>query len=117
MFDPFDFSKFPRYSNKFNKHHCLKPIHIFHKDENTVATHVTKFKEVLMAWDITEEDTIIQLFVMSLNVGGNQDMVAWYDGLPHGGVSSFQQLIEVFCNHWDPNVKKEILKIMGDEQV
>ena len=66
--------------------------------------------------DITDEDTIIQLFVMSLGMGGNDDMDAWYDGLSPGGISSSRQLIEVFCDQWDPSVKKEILNTMNDEQ-
>ena len=43
-------------------------------------------------------------------------MDAWYDELPPGGISFFQQLIEVFCDQWDPNAKKEILKTMEDGQ-
>ena len=89
MIDPFDFSNIPGYLNKFNQHRCLKSIPIFHKDEDTIVTHVTKFKEVLVTWDITKEDTIIQLFMMSLGLGGNEDMDAWYDGLPPGGICSF----------------------------
>ena len=116
MLDPFDFSNIPCYPNKFNQHRCLYYISTFHKDEDTFVTHVTKFKEVLVTWDITDEDMIIQLFVMSLGLGGNEDMDAWYDGLPPGGISSFRQLIEVFCDWWDPSIKKEILKTMNDEQ-
>ena len=63
-----------------------------------------------------EEDTIVQLFVMSLGLGGNEDMGSWYDGLPLGEICSFRQLIEVFYDQWDPSVKKEILKTMNDEQ-
>ena len=116
MLDPFNFSNILGYLNKFNQHCCLKSIPIFHKDEDTIVTHVTKFKEVLVTWDITDEDTIIQVFVMSLGLGGNEDMDAWYDGLPLEGISSFQHPIEVFCDQWDPRVKKEILKTMNDEQ-
>ena len=68
MLDLFDISNIPSYPNKFDQHHCLKSIPTFHKDEDTVATHVAKFKEVLMTWDIVDEDTIIQLFVMSLGL-------------------------------------------------
>ena len=45
-------------------------------------THVTKFKEFLVAWDITNEDTMMQLFVMSLVMGGSQDVDDWYEGIP-----------------------------------
>ena len=82
MLDLFDFSNIPGYRNKFNQHRCLKYIPIFHKGEDIVVTHVTNFKESLGTWDIMDEDTIIQLFMMSLGQGGNEDMDAWYDGLP-----------------------------------
>ena len=71
MLDPFDFSNILGYPNKFNQHRCLKSIPTFHKDEYIVATHVAKFKEVLMTWDIVDEYMIIQLFTMSLSMGGN----------------------------------------------
>ena len=64
MLDLFDFSNILGYPNKFKQRRCLKSIPTFHKDEDTVATHVTKLKVVLVTWDITDEDTIIQLFVM-----------------------------------------------------
>ena len=89
MFDPFDFSNIPRYPNEFNKHRCLKSISTFHKNEDIVATHATKFKEVLVAWDISDEDTMMQLFVISLGLGRNRNMDAWYDGLPPKGISSY----------------------------
>ena len=54
MLDPFDFSNIPGYPNKFKQHRCLKSIPTFHKDEDTFATHVTKFKEVLVTRDITD---------------------------------------------------------------
>ena len=69
MLDPFDFSNILGYPNKFNQHRCLKSIPTFHKDEDTFVTHVVKFKEVLMAWDIVDQDTIIQLIVVSLSLG------------------------------------------------
>ena len=59
---------------------------------------------------------MIQLFVMSLGLGGNRDIDAWYDGFPPKGISSYQQVIEAFCDQWDPNVKEEILNIMKDKQ-
>ena len=70
MLDPFDFSNILFYPRNFNQHHRNKSMMTFHKDEDTIATHVAKFKEVLMTWDIVDEDTIIQLFVMSLGLGG-----------------------------------------------
>ena len=94
----FDFSNILGYLNKFDNNCCFKYTPTFHKDKDIVATHVTKFKEVLVAWDITDEDTVIQLFVMSLGLGGNQDVDAWYDGLPPKGTSSYLQLIETFCD-------------------
>ena len=69
--DPFDVSNISIYPNKFDKHLCLKSILTFHKDEDIVARHITKFKEVLVAWDITNEDTIMELFVMSLGIRRN----------------------------------------------
>lgn len=63
-----------------------------------LKTHVTKFKEVLVAWDIIEEDIIMQLFIMSFGLGGDRDMDAWNDGLPPKGISSFLQLVEAFCD-------------------
>ena len=47
MLHLFEFSNILGYPNKFYKHHCLNYIPIFYKDEDIVATHVTKFKEVL----------------------------------------------------------------------
>ena len=90
MIYPFDFSHIIGYPNKFNQHRCLKSIPTFHKEEDTIAIHIVKFKEVLMTWDIVDEDTIIQLFVMSLGLVGNQDMDTWFDGLPPRGISSFR---------------------------
>ena len=81
-----------------------------------VVTHITKFKQVLVTWDIMDEDTIRPLFMMSPSLGGNQKMDAWYDEISCRVISSFWQLIEVLCDQWDPSIKKELLKIMDDEQ-
>ena len=56
----------------------------------TVMKHITKFKELLGRWDIIDEDTIIQLFMMSLGLGGNEDMDVWYDEIPPGGYIPFE---------------------------
>ena len=82
ILDLFDFSNILGYPNKFDKHCCFKSISMFHKSKDTVTAHVTKFKEVLVAWDITDKDTMMQLFFMSIGLGGNQDVDDWYDGTP-----------------------------------
>ena len=70
IFYLFDFSNIPEYPNKFDKHCFLKSILTFHKGKDTITTHVTNFK-VLVEWDITDDDTMIQLFVMSFSLIGN----------------------------------------------
>ena len=82
-----------------------------------VTTHITKFKKVLVTWDIMDEDTIRPLFMMSPSLGGNQKMDAWYDEISCRVIPSFRQLIKVLCDQWDPSIKKELLKTMEDEQV
>ena len=96
ILDPFEFSNIPGYPNKFDRHRCFKSISTFHKGKDTVTAHITKFKEVLVAWDITDEDTMMQLFVMSLDLGENRDVDASYDGLPPKEISSYLQLVEAF---------------------
>ena len=71
ILDLFDFSNILGYPKKFEQHRCLKSIPKFNKDKDTVAKHIAKFKGVLMTWDIVDEDTIIQLSVISLGLGGN----------------------------------------------
>ena len=89
ILEAFDFSNTLGYPRNFNQHRRIKSIVTFHKDEDTIATHVEKFKEFLMTWDIVDKDTIIQIFMMYLGMGGNQDIYAWYGALPLGVYFSF----------------------------
>ena len=59
LLDLLNFLNNPGYLIKLDKPNCLKSIPIFCKCEDTVAEHITKFKEVLVAWDITDEDTMM----------------------------------------------------------
>ena len=101
-----DFSNIPRYPHKLDKHGCLKPIPIFRKCEDTTTEYIMKFKEVLVAWGIIDEDIRMSLFVMSLGLVGDEDVNDWYDRIPPKGISSLLQLVEALCNKWDPSVDK-----------
>ena len=59
ILDPLDFSNIPGYLNKFDKHRCFKSIPTFHKGKDTLTSHITKFKEVIVASDIIDEDTVM----------------------------------------------------------
>ena len=54
----------------------------------------------------------MSLFVMSLGLGGDEDVNDWYDRIPPKGISSLLQLVEAICNKWNPNVEKEMREII-----
>ena len=54
-------------------------------------------------YGIKEEDVYMRSFV--LHLGGKA--LAWFMGLDKGTISSFAELVETFCNHWDSERRDE----------
>ena len=99
-FDPLDLSDFPGYSDELPK----VLWHAFKGDHDNATHNVEWFMSLASEYGIKEKEYVgMRSFV--LHLGGNS--LVWFVCLDKGTISSFGELVETFCSHWDSKRRDE----------